>query len=99
MDALPVSEEERAHSKAQGGYIPEYTAIAETPEDKEGGAAVQGEQLAYLKQNLWRAGAEGWGLSQIQIHSLLRELKEEHGVGVLVISDVDSSLFPTERLA
>jgi hypothetical protein len=100
MGELPVSAEDRAHAEREGRHIPDYAAITETNEDKDRGDVVKKEQLKYISQNPVRAfGGEVWGLSKIQVHGLLRELREEHGIGILVISDVDSALFPIAKIA
>ncbi len=97
--ALPVSEEERAAAASEGRTIANYDAIPETPEDKEGGSKHPKQFPMYLATNPYRATKEVLGMANIQLIPLIRTLREQYGIGVLVWSAVDDTVFETSKMA
>ncbi len=98
LNKIPVSEEQKAVARAEGGEAIEYPEIPITETAKEVGAIAAREAPKYMIQNPLRAFKEGWGLSQVQIDGLIDKLRER-GIGIVVISAVDDPVFPTKTMA
>ena len=80
LNKIPVSEEQKAVARAEGGEAIEYPEIPITETAKEVGAIAAREAPKYMIQNPLRAFKEGWGLSQVQIDGLIDKLRER-GIG------------------
>ncbi|MCR4325518.1 MAG: hypothetical protein NUV59_01805 [Patescibacteria group bacterium] len=108
FDAMPWSPEERDRVEEENAeratrgekpiILPDYGEIAETQEDKEKGKAVKGEQFSEYKASPSRAFREIIDLPKIDLQPHLSELRKS-GVGVIVISGADDTVFPMEKLA
>jgi len=95
---IPVSEEAKQAAEERGQVAIAYPAIEATDVSKAVGAAANREAPWYMAKNPVRAFSEGWALSQVQIHDLIAKLHEK-GIGIVIMSGVDDSVFPTEKMA
>ena len=98
LKEIPVGEQQKKATQAEGRTAIEYPEIPTTETAKQVGATAGREALKYMGQNPFRAIKEGWGLSKVQIDSLIDKL-HERGIGIVVISAVDDPVFPTKTMA
>lgn len=97
LSALPIDAQERKTAEIEGAVIGNYAEIPETERSKWVAQTYGEESKTYVLANLRRAVSELVAISNTQIEKLMNEV-HAFGVGIMVMSGVDDSIFPMERM-